>query len=114
MSSNGCPRPQRRTVEETIIPGVPKYLSAIDFGTTHCSVTYLLRPDLKPNPAEEDPICFKINDTENREPNCVLFGPSGTVSSFGKNAREMFSNWDSTSEHAYFEHVKKLLQHDEV
>ena len=98
---------------------VPQFLATIDFGTTHCSVAYLLRPDLEPNltPSEVDPIVLKLdNDGNRRVPSCILFDPNGSKIAFGQEAREQYSALDHEERplYHYFEHVKKNLQHDEV
>ena len=101
----------------TSAPTTPPYLAAIDFGTTHCSVAYLIRPDKEPNPSEVDPTVLTLDEDGNRRvPSYILFGEDGNKIAFGQEAREQYSAFDheERSLYHYFEHVKKKLQHDEV
>ena len=95
----------------------PPYLAAIDFGTTHCSVAYLIRPDKQPNPSEVDPTVLTLDEDGNRRiPSYILFDEGGNKIAFGQEAREEYAALDheERSLYHYFEHVKKKLQHDEV
>ena len=95
----------------------PKYLATIDFGTTHCSVAYLLRPDMATNPSEVDPTVLKLDNAGNkRVPSCILFDSNGKKVAFGHEAREQFAalNHELRHQHHYFEHVKKNLQYEKV
>ena len=95
----------------------PRFLATIDFGTTHCSVAYLLRPDKKPNPSEFDPTLLTLDEDGNRRvPSYILFDASGKKIAFGKEAREQYADFDHEErpQYHYFEHVKKKLQHNEV
>ena len=105
----------------------PQFLAAIDFGTTHCSVAYLIRPDKEPNPdttSKVDPIVLKLDYAGSRRvPSCILFDGSGNKIAFGYEAREQFTalNRDGTPsrakrfpEYHYFEHVKGHLQREKV
>ena len=96
----------------------PKFLTSIDFGTTHCSVAYLIRPDLEPIPSEfVEPVVLKLDNTGNRRvPSCILFDPDGNKIAFGEEARDQYSALGRAKrpQYRYFEHVKKELQHDEV
>ena len=99
------------------LTSTPRYLATIDFGTTHCSVAYLLRPDLTPKPSEVDPILLELDNAGNkRVPSCILFDPAGKKIAFGNEAREQFVALDRElrPQHHYFENVKKHLQHEEV
>ena len=92
---------------------IPRFLATIDFGTTHCSVAYLLRPDLSPNPSEVDPTLLKLDNAGNRRvPSCILFDPNGRNIAFGNEAREQYAdlNRDLRPLYYYFEHVKRNLQ----
>ena len=107
-----CPKADRKGDGDT-----PRFLTTIDFGTTHCSVAYLLRPDLTRNPSEVEPILLKLDNAgSKRIPSCILFDPSGNTIAFGYEAREQFAALDHKErpEHHYFEHVKKHLQHEKV
>ena len=95
----------------------PRFLTTIDFGTTHCSVAYLLRSDQTSNPSKIDPIVLKLDNSGNRRvPSCILFDPDGKKIAFGYEAREQFVALDHElrPQHYYFEHVKKYLQYNEV
>ena len=94
----------------------PKFLATIDFGTTHCSVAYLLRPDLA-SPSKIDPTVLKLDNAGNRRvPSCILFDSNGNMIAFGQEARQRFTalKRDQRPGHHYFEYVKKHLQHEEV
>ena len=97
--------------------GTPRFIITIDFGTTHCSVAYLLRPDLAEKPSEVNPIVLKLDNAGNRRiPSCILFDPDGNKIAFGQEAREQFAALKSElkPQYHYFEHVKKNLQHEKV
>ena len=118
-TSNGSSKAVRKGYADLTskFRATPRYLATIDFGTTHCSVAYLLRPDLAPNPSEEDPNILKLDNNGNkRVPSCILFDMNGMKIAFGYEARELFSTIDSKlrPQHHYFEHVKKNLQHEKV
>ena len=96
---------------------MPQFVAAIDCGTTHCSVAYLLRPDLQPDPSEVDPTVLKLDYAGNkRVPTCILFDPNGNKMAFGYEARERFAalRRELRPQFHYFEHVKKHLQHKTV
>ena len=118
-TSNGCPKAKRKpyTDLQSKFRATPRYLATIDFGTTHCSVAYLSRPDLAPNPSEIDPTLLKLDDSGNRRvPSCILFDNNGNKMAVGNSARERFAAMDHElrPRYLYFEHVKKLLQHEKV
>jgi len=95
----------------------PQFVTTIDFGTTHCSVAYVIRPDLEPNPSEVDPIVLKLDkDGNERVPSCILFDCEGEKIAFGNEARERFGalEREQRPRYHYFEHVKKNLQHRKV
>ena len=95
----------------------PRFLATIDFGTTQCSVAYLLRPDLESNPSEVDPTLLKLDNAGNRRvPSCILFDPNGRNIAFGHEAREQYAelNRDLRPLYHYFEHVKRNLRREEV
>ena len=95
----------------------PRLVTTIDFGTTHCSVAYLLRPDLAEKPSEVNPTVLTLNNAGNRRvPSCILFDPDGNKIAFGYEARERFAalNSERRPKHHYFEHVKKNLQRKKV
>ena len=95
----------------------PQFLAIIDFGTTYCSVAYLFRPDVAPNPNELDPILLKLDNAGNkRVPCCILFDPHGKKIAFGSQARKQYAALDHKErpQYHYFEYVKKHLQHKKV
>ena len=112
MASDGCTKVDRKESRNT-----PKYLATIDFGTTHCSVAYLLRPDQASKPSEVDPHLLKLDNAGNRRvPSCILFDSNGEKSAFGHEAREQFIAVEHKlrPKYHYFEHVKRHLQHEQV
>ena len=95
----------------------PQFLTTIDFGTTHCSVAYLLRPDLEPRPSEVDPTILKLgNSGKRRIPSYILFDNNGKKVAFGHEARDRYAalKQELKPQYHYFEHVKKHLQHEKV
>jgi len=95
----------------------PQFVTAIDFGTTHCSVAYLLRPDLTTHRRKVEPIVLKLDYAGNRRvPSCILFDGSGNKIAFGYEAREQFTalNRELRPRHHYLEHVKMHMQHKQV
>ena len=88
------------------------YIAAIDFGTTNCSVAYILPGKM----SEKGPVMLPFDGTVYRVPNAILFKPCGKVEAFGKNARRMYSSLDDDEKlkYAMFEHIKMDLQHEEV
>ena len=93
----------------------PEYVTTIDFGTTHCSVAYLLRPDLEDELV--DSTIVKLDNRRNRRvPSCILFNSNGNKIAFGYEAREQFATLkqEQRPQHHYFEHVKGHLQREKV
>lgn len=88
------------------------YIAAIDFGTTNCSVAYILPGEM----SEKGPVLLQFDGTIRRVPNAILFDPRGKMVAFGKNARTAYSGLedDEKLEYAMFEHIKMNLQHEEV
>ena len=115
---NGCRKATRKGYTELDFKfrAKPRFIATIDFGTTHCSVAYLNRPDLAPKPSEVDPILLSLDEQGNkRVPSCILFDMNGERVAFGYEAREHFTTLKSKRvEHYYFEHVKRLLQQEKV
>ena len=112
MTARSCSKAEREPFRRTL-----KYLATIDFGTTHCSVAYLHRPDQAPNPSEVDPTVLKLDNYGNkRVPSCILFDEKGNKMAFGHEARQQFAALDRElrHQHHYFEHVKKNLQYEKV
>ena len=112
MASDECTKVDRKEFRNT-----PRFLATIDFGTTNCSVAYLIRPDLARNPSEADPNVLKLDNSGNRRvPSCILFDSSGEKLAFGHEARDRFTAVEHKlkPKYHYFEHVKKHLQHEQV
>ena len=111
-SDNGCSKLDRKVYRTT-----PQFITTIDFGTTQCSVAYLLRPDLESNPSEVNPTVLTLDNAGNKRiPSCILFDPCGNKMAFGYEAQEQFAALDHEErpQYYYFEHVKKNLQHNKV
>ena len=87
-------------------------IAAIDFGTTNCSVAYILPGEM----GERGPTVLPFDGTIYRVPTAVLFNKDGAVEAFGTTARKAYRNLDDEErlEWAYFEQIKMDLQHDEV
>ena len=96
----------------------PRYVATIEFGTTYCSVAYLLYPSLTHEPSEVCPM--KLDDCGNRRvPSCILFDHSGEkMIAFGHEAQEQYACLDPELrlQYNYFMHPMKhlQLQHKEV
>ena len=115
QSSKSCSKVDRKDYMDC--EPTPQFVVTIDFGTTHCSVAYLLRPDLEPIPSEVVPTVLKLdNDGNRRVPSCILFDPNGKKIAFGPEARDKYValNRKLRPCYYYFEHVKKDLQQEEV
>ena len=114
--SNECSKAGRKSsvdFRET----TPQFLTTIDFGTTHCSVAYLLRPDLEPILSEVDPTILKLGSSGKRRiPSYILFDNNGKKVAFGHEARHHYAalKAEIKPQYHYFEHVKKHLQHEKV
>ena len=117
-TSNGCCKAVRKGFSDLDCKfrSTPHYLASIDFGTTHCSVAYLLRPDQGSNSSKDDPAILKLEDNNKRVQSCILFDINGEIAAFGSEAREQFRYLDSKLrlQYHYFEHVKLNLQHEKV
>ena len=111
-TSNGCevakcvPRESAGCLPES------NYIAAIDFGTTNCSVAYILPGEMN----EQGPVLLPFDGTYYRVPTAVLFNANGAVRSFGTTARRDYRNLedDERLKCPYFEEIKMNLQHDEV
>ena len=111
-TSNNCPVAKRvsRTDAGCFLPS--NYIAAIDFGTTNCSVAYILPGEM----SENGPVMLPFDGTFYRVPTGILFNPLGKVKAFGTTARRAYGNLDDEErlEYAFFEHMKMNLQHEEV
>ena len=112
ITSNGCHVAQRVTRKNAGCRQPSNYIAAIDFGTTNCSVAYILPGEM----AEQGPTKLAFEGTINRVPTAVLFNEEGTVEAFGTTARKAYRNLEDVERltWAYFEQIKMNLQHDEV
>lgn len=118
-TSNGCLKAERKGYADldSKFRTTPRFIATIDFGTTHCSIAYLLRPDEAIDLSEADPTLLSLDEALNkRVPSCILFNPNGNRIAFGYEAREQFRhlNHKMRPKYHYFEHVKRQLQHDKV
>lgn len=111
-TSNGCSVAKRvsRTNEGWRQPS--PNIAAIDFGTTNCSLAYVL-PGKMP---AHGPNMLPFHGTVYRVPTAILFNKDGSVKAFGATARKKYRSLQGEEllEHAYFEQIKMNLQHDEV
>ena len=100
---NGAPRTRRVTRTEANFRPASPYVAAIDFGTTHCSVTYTLD-------GSKIPIKCKLEGTHERVPNAILIDKTtNKVVSFGYKAQAMFSKKREQQNYIYFERMKMIL-----
>ena len=109
MASNGC-QVAERVHRQTVGFRIPsKNIAAIDFGTTSCSVAYIIDGSVEVQR-------LVLNDTFYRVPTAILFDAKGKVSSFGIDAQQDYKNLDDEKrlQYVYFEHFKMKLQNDEV
>ena len=97
----------------------PKNIAAIDFGTTNCSLMYLLNVPQLTEEAKKQPIRLKL-DTSGfsvRVPNCALFDIMGKVVAFGHSAQRRYYKNIKPGEiksYNFFQKIKMKLQHDKV
>ena len=110
-TSNGCKVARRVPRRDARCHQPSDCIAAIDFGTTNCSVAYIL-----PGESEKGPELLLFPGNEKRIPTAVLFNEEGTVEDFGKTAREacISLNGENLMERPYFEYIKMNLQHDKV
>lgn len=113
-TANGC-KLATRIPREDAGYRPPQNVAAIDFGTTNCSLAYIIAGGFESSaPKKPNMLCF--DGAFYRVPTAVLFNKDGAVTDFGINAFEAYSNQDEDeqSECAYFEQIKMDLQNDEV
>ena len=97
----------------------PKNVAAIDFGTTNCSLMYLLNVPQLTKETMKQPIRLKL-DTSGysvRVPNCALFDEAGNMVAFGLSAQRRYYNnlkKDEIKKFYFFQKIKMKLQHDKV
>ena len=95
----------------------PKNIATIDFGTTHCSVTYQLNAHLAAD--DTKPEILKLDESgplAARVPSCILFDRQGKRRFFGYQAREQYYQMkhEERPDFIYFEQIKMKVQHDKV
>lgn len=114
---NGIAKAERRRFADLALRfrGNPEYcVATIDYGTTHCSVNYILYPG--DDSKQTKTILVRLDESKgevNRVPNCILFNEFGKKIAFGYPAREKFAHGISDvqrEKYFYFEHVKKTFQ----
>ena len=112
ITSNGCQVAKRVPRKDAGCRPPSDNIAAIDFGTTNCSVAYILPGEM----AEQGPTIVPFEGTLYRVPTAVLFNKDGIVEAFGTTARKAYCNLEDEErlEWAYFEQIKMNLQHDEV
>ena len=94
-------------------PPVKDNIAAIDFGTTSCSVAYVVRGSSSPNLlnlSNGDPF------TGRRVPNDILISAEGEVVEFGRNAYLKYHSLSSQekSKLHFFHRIKMTLYYKEV
>ena len=111
-TSNGCAVALRVPRKDAGCRQPSNSIAAIDFGTTNCSVAYILPGEM----TEQGPNMLPFDGTIYRVPTAILFNKDGVVEAFGVTARKTYRNLEDVEriECAYFEQVKMDLQHDEV
>lgn len=112
-TSNGCPVARRvpRVDARCRQPSLIQNVAAIDFGTTNCSLAYVIGCD-----SDNVPDLLTFTGGFCRVPTAILFDKKGVVTAFGKTARERYRNLEDKErlQWAYFEQIKMELQRDEV
>ena len=85
------------------------YIAAIDFGTTNCSVAYILKGD-------KQFMKLTLDGSHTRVPNAILIERgSNKVNSFGYRAQERFTRIKNKPKNLiYFERMKMILYRTEV
>ena len=111
-TSNGCEVAERVPRKDAGCRQPSNSIAAIDFGTTNCSLAYILPGEMP----EQGPNMLPFEGTIYRVPTAILFNKNGAVEAFGVAARRIYRNLDDEErlEYAYFEQIKMDLQHDEV
>ncbi len=115
--TNGCAKAIRMPKSSDSFRSTPNSVVTIDFGTTHCSVSYLTSIKACPNPSAMEPVLLKLdNEGRKRVPSCILFDQFGKMNSFGYLARDQYAKLTRAVRPAcaFFEHVKKEIQRKAV
>lgn len=114
---NGVCKATKSTRDSTCFREKPRNIATIDFGTTHCSVTYQLNAHLADG--DQKPQILKLDESGPlavRVPSCILFDREGKRRSFGYQARTQYYKMEQRTRpnFIYFEQIKMKLQHDKV
>lgn len=111
-TSNGCSVAKRVSRKNVGWRQPSPNIAAIDFGTTNCSLAYIL-PGKVP---AHGPNMLPFHGTVYRVPTAILFNKDGSVKAFGATARKKYRALEAEQllEHPYFEQIKMNLQQDEV
>lgn len=115
---NGCRRFECRSTNDLARPfrSRPQNVAAIDFGTTNCSLMYLLSVDIVQDPSKAQPVRLKF-DGQYRVPNCAFFDAGRTMKAFGLRAQRQYhknTKRDELKSVYFFQKIKMHLQHDRV
>ena len=87
---------------------VPKYIAAIDFGTTFCSLAYTLK-------GSDDIVKLPLDGPRTRVPNAILIErKNATVAAFGYRAQDQFTRLKEKERYIYFQRMKMILYHKKV
>ena len=117
VGENGCSKAERLPKSSSSFRATPHTIVTIDFGTTHCSLSYLYGVNKHPNPLEIEPVLLSLDQQgRKRVPSCILFDEQGKGKSFGYQARDEYATMGkrARTSHAYFEHIKKELKREKV
>ena len=104
--TNGCTPARRVEVSSNSLDtSVPVCAVVIDYGTTHCSMTYI-----RSGSGEEIRASLDTSG-QPRVPNSVLFNERGIIAAFGHEAVERYRKLPTPTRKKYrfFEHVKKTI-----
>ena len=111
-TSNGCEVAKHVLRRDVKCRQLPTNIAAIDFGTTNCSLAYIIAGEL----TNGGPNLLPLDGTEYRVPTAILFRKDGTLKAFGHTARKLYRNLEDEErlQCAFFEQIKMDLQQDEV
>ena len=111
-TSNGCVVAKRVPRRDAGNRQHATNIAAIDFGTTNCSLAYIIGA----KSTKDEPILLPLHGNICRVPTAILFDKNGRVKAFGQTARMLYRNQDKEDflDCAFFEHIKMELQQDEV
>ena len=111
-ASNHCEVADRVSCSDVKYFSRSEYIAAIDFGTTNCSLAYILSGKM----SENGPKLLQFDGTVYRVMSASLFNPEGSMIALGETARTAYKNVgdEERLKHAYFEQIKMDLQHEDV